>query len=353
MSEISKTTAEYEELLESEKNIPAGYERIVMSTKGLYGAPAILHIRNFSVEEAWQLGLMSQDELPIKVTSMLQNIIWEKDVDIKKFYDPEVAELMIKFYKTFYQSTLVDQKYELTKKDKEWVKKTLFKGVESTEYQDWLRGVKTGKIPMNYDLDLNLVKYYAIDENPHKYIKATKKGFEMMFQYPRFGDAALIQKIVKEEFRAEDKQFGPLYEVYKRKQDMEQALRRGDDIDQGAIPYIDQEDLNAVKDYETRKSIFVINQTKAMYLYSWGGEVVANKPLSERLEIARDPRFDYSLYQMISEKLNNLEIGPIPKVEIDNPVTHAREVIDHPFRTLELLAAIKDYGSDDTVIESV
>ena len=35
-----------------EKEVPPGYQRIVMSTKGKYGAPPVLHLRNFSIEEA-------------------------------------------------------------------------------------------------------------------------------------------------------------------------------------------------------------------------------------------------------------------------------------------------------------
>ena len=344
-----------EDMAQADAEAPIGYLKINMSTRGLYGAPASFHVRNFSVDEALELGMVATtpEDLPLKVTNLIQGVIYEKDVNVSNFFDQEVAELMIKFYKAFYQSSLKDQKYEPTDSDKEWVKKTLYKGVDGPDYQNWLRGVKTGKIPLSYDLDLNSVRYYPVGDKAHKFIKATKRGFEMMFQYPRFGDAAILQKAVKEAFRAEDRQFGPLYDAYKRKEEMDAALRRGEDVNPAAIPYIDPEDLKAVKNFEMRKQAFIITQMKGMYLYSWGGEIVADKPLSERIAISNDPRYDYSLYQTITETLNKLEIGPIPKVQIQNPVTGAIQEIDHPFRTLELLAAIKDYRSDDTIIESV
>ena len=52
-----------------EKEVPPGYQRIVMSTKGKYGAPPVLHLRNFSIEEALELGSIAQEEIPIKITS--------------------------------------------------------------------------------------------------------------------------------------------------------------------------------------------------------------------------------------------------------------------------------------------
>lgn len=353
MAEEESMVKTIENLSDLEGKCPPGYERIIMSTGGLYGAPNVLHIRNFSVEEALQLGMVSQEDLPIKIVSLLQNIIFEENVKVANFYDGEVAELMIKFYKTFYQSIMRDVKYDITKKDAEWAKETIFKGQDSPEYRNWIRGCKIGKIPLTYDIDLNQVKYYDVGDKAHDLIKATKNGFEFIFQYPRFGDAAILQKAVKEEFRAEDRQFGPLYETYRRKRDMEDALRRGEDVDPANIPYIEPDDLNAVRAYETKKTSYIISQMKGMYLHSIGGKDVSQLPLSERIEIAKDSRYDFSLYQMISEKLNKMEVGPIPKITIINPITHAVEEVDHPFRTLDLLAAIKNYRSDNTVIESI
>lgn len=343
-----------ENVAKIEKEIPPGYQRIVMSTKGKYGAPPVFHIRNFSVEEALALGSIAQEEIPIKVTALLQQIILEEDVNVETFYEQEVAELSIHFYRSFYSNRLKDQKWELTEKDKEWMKNEVYAGKECAEYLNWVRGVETGKLPLKYEIDLNTVGYYRVsDEDVKKNIKYSKSGFSCIFQYPRFGDTALLQKAVKEKFRTQDRQFGPLYETYKRKQDAEARLRRGENVAIDQIPYLDADDLQAVREYELEKTSYIISQMKGLYLKEINGEDISKKPLSERVEIAKDPRIDFSLYQTVSEEFGKLKIGPVPRVKVLNPVSNMMEEIDHPFRTLDLLAAIKDFRSDDANIELV
>lgn len=345
--------SQIEKVASVETNVPPGYQRIVMSTMGKYGAPAVLHIRNFSVEEALELGSIAQEEIPIKVTNLLQRIILEKDVDIKKFYDPEVSELCIHFHEAFYSSSLKDLDYTIDEDDKKWALENMYNNVEGVDYQNWLRALNTGKIKLHYDIDLRSVQYYGIDEDPKKMIKYKNGDFNCVFQYPRFGDTVLLQKAVKEKFRAEDRKFGPLYETYKRKQDAEARLRKGESVAIESIPYLDEDDLQAVRDYELRKTAYVITMMKGLYLQEFMGEDVSDKPLSERVELAKDPRIDFSTYQTVSEHFNKLQIGPVPKIVIKNPVNGLPKEIEHPFRTLDLLAAIKNYRPDNASIEFV
>lgn len=342
-----------ENTAEMEKNVPAGYQRIFMSTRGKYGAPEVFHVRNFTVEEALELGSIAPEELPIKVTDLLQKIILEKDVDVKRFYEPEVAEFMIHFYQSFYGNILKEQKYEVTDKDKEWMKNNVYGGKETSEYLNWIRGIENGQVKLHYDIDLRYIKFYSLPEKPTSKIKYKNGNFTCVFQYPRFGDTALLQRAIKEKFRAQDRQFGPLYETYKRKQDAEARLRKGENVAIDSIPYLDQDDMEAVKGYELEKTSYIISMMKGLYLVELNGEDVSEKDLSERVEIAKDPRIDFSTYQTVAENFNKLKIGPIPEIEITNPVSGELTKVDHPFRSLELLAAIKDYKPDNASIEFI
>ena len=335
----------------AETDIPAGYQRIVMSEQGKYGAPAVLHIRNFTVQEALELGSISQEELPIKVPNLLQKIIYEPDVKIADFYENEVAELLIKFYINFYSRTLPEVTYTPTDTDKEWILKNIYKGKNCPEYQNWLRGVENGKLQFHYSIDLLSVRYYQIPKDVHTKIKMRKGDFSVVFSYPRFGDSAIIQKAVNEKFRVKDKQFGPLYETYKRKQDAEERLRKGENVAIDQIPYLDPDDLQAVRAYELEKTAYILSMMKGLYLRKINDEDVSELPLSERVKLAEDYRIDYSSFQMVSENFSKMEIGPVGKVKIENPVTGVVEEIDHPFRPLELLASIRHYKSDETSIE--
>ena len=348
------TLSQIEAVARTERDIDPGFVRVLMSMQGKYGAPATFHIRNFNTEEALALGSIAQEELPIKVTNLLQQIIWEKDVDIQTFYEQEVAEMCLRFYASFYSTTLKSLKYTPDEDDKKWVLENIYKGQNSSEYQSWLRGIENGQIPLNYDIDLNQVRYYNVSDKEVKSKIRYKNGeFNCVFQYPRFGDTALLQKAVKEQFRTEDRQFGPLYEVYRRKQDAEQRLRRGENVAIEQIPYLNEDDLQAVREYELRKTSYIITQMKGLYLVELMGEDISNRPLSERVEIAKDPRIDFSTYQTVQDAFSKLKIGPVPRVTILNPINGLPKEIDHPFRTLDLLAAIKDYRPDNASIEFI
>lgn len=348
-----------DEILQKVENIskdgelPPGYVRIDMSTKGLYGAPASFHVRNFSTEEAMSLGMVSTEELPVRIVNELQKLIYEKDVKISDFLEQEVSEFMIHFYINFYQTTLRDIKYAPTKEDKEWVLKTIYKGVESAEYNNWLRGIENGQIPVLYDLDLRKVQYYDVGNKAKNKVNYKKGNFSCVFQYPKFGDVVLLQKTIKEKFRAQDRQFGPLYETYKRKQEAEQRLRNGENVDIDAIPYIQAEDMDAIRAYELEKTAYIVSLMKGMYLYEIDGKDIHNLPLSERVEVAKDSRIDYPAYQMVSEAFKNLEIGPYHKVPFINPITQLPGEIEYPFRPLDMLAAIENYRPDDATIEYI
>lgn len=338
-----------------EKNVPAGYYKIDMSTKGKYGAPKNFHVRNFSVEETLNLGMSSQEELPIKVIDMLQNLVWEEDVKIADFFEQEMSEFLIKFYITFYQHSLKDLDYEPTEEDFEYAAKILFPGRDSQEFKGWERAVKNKQIPLHFDIDLTKVKYYKIDENApaKKKIKYTKGDFECVFEYPRFGDVAVVQKIIKDKFREKDRKFGPLYEDYKRNQEIDTALKEGKNVDPKAKVFINAEDMDAVRAYEIEKTTYIISLMKGMYIHSINGQVVRDLPLDERVELAKDPRIDYPAYQMVSDAFKDLEIGPVGTVNINNPITGGRADIAYTFRPLNLLAQIRNYKTDRASIEFV
>lgn len=354
MSEESKLS-QIEKAAEVETECPPGYVRLRMSEEGHCEAPAVLHMRNFSVEEALELGSISQTELPIKIPKLLQKAILEEDVDINKFYEPEVSELSIHFYSAFYSPYLKDIPYKVTEADKEWMLKNVYNGKVCPEYQSWLRGIETGKIQPKFDIDLNQVHYYKVDSNVKTAIKYKNPTFNFtcVFQYPRFGDAALVQKALEEEFREEDRRIGPLYETYKRYRDADARQKRGENIAMENIPYLNADDLAVVRDYELRRTQFIVTMMKGLYLKEIDGRNVENLKLSERIELAKDPRIDFSTYQTISEEFSKLRIGPVPKVTILNPISNIPQEIDYPFRPLDLLAAIKNYRSDNASIEFI
>lgn len=355
MSDEVKTELIHIEELAADAGVPAGYVKIKMSSNGFGYAPRTFHIKDLSVEETLRLGMTAPEEIPIKFPAIMDKLIYEDNVHVGDFMDGEVSELMIWFFVNFYQHQLKDIKYKITKKDKEWALKNIFHGVDGPEYQGWLRGVERGDIPLNFDIDLYKISFYKIEEPIKTTVEYNNgKGFTATFGYPRFGDATILQKAVKDKFREQDAKIGPLYDIYKRKQDMENAVKRGEKIDQSNIPYLDEEDLNTAREYEIEKTVYTISLMKGMYLRKINGQDVSDKPLSERVELAKDPRIDYPCYQMIQDAFKDMKVGPVPKVEIVNPISgEVEKDYDYPFRALELLTFIKNYRPDNATVKYV
>lgn len=364
-------------LKESEEKIneiiPPGYVEIKMSTQGKYYAPKSFHMRNLDINEAFELGSISQEEMPVKILNILQNLIWEKDVKLKDFLEVEVTEVIIRFFVTFYQKDIKDQDFrkiclnsdntDLNDYYKKWVLDNVYNGQETQAYKNWLNAVITGKTKILFDIDLTKVKFYPIDKvkKQVEYKKSVvdpntfeKKDFKVVFDLPRFGDAATVQVALQEKFGNEDKKYRTTYNNYKYNQDLENRRRRGELVDSSTEYYIPEKELNEVKSYELRKISYTIDLMKGMYLHSIDDVDYSDKPLSERVEIAKnDRRIDYNCWQTISEEFQKVNVGPIPKVVIEDPITGGKSEIDYTFRTLDLLTNIKNYRSDNASVEYI
>lgn len=67
---------------EAVKEIPAGYVNLLISTHGAYDCPASFHIRNYDINEAFELGSIAPEEMPVKICESLQRLIWEPEAEI-------------------------------------------------------------------------------------------------------------------------------------------------------------------------------------------------------------------------------------------------------------------------------
>lgn len=350
ISEMAKEVNETAEHIAAQSKAPAGYVEMRLSTHGKYNAPAVFNMRNFSIEEAFELGSIAQEDMPIKIPAMVQKLIYEEDVNILDFLEQEVTETMIRFYVSFYSSKLKNVKYELTDDDYEWVLKNVYNGVRDDNYNNWVVEARNGRIPSNFDIDLTKVEFYQIPADAKKLVTYKRGDFTVKFCLPKFGDSSLMQQAINEKFKEKDKKFATTYENYKANQEIENARRRGEIIANAAKHYIPDNELKACKAYELEKTSYYMGMMKGLYLYEIDGRKVYDEPLATKIELAKDPRIDYNCFQMVSEKFSKVEIGPIPKVRIEHPIKGCVTTIDYTFRTLELLAAIKDFRSDDSDI---
>lgn len=337
-------------------DIPLGYEEFRLSTKGkLHGAPEVFHARNFDYKEMIALGSLTEKDMPIKLPSMVQKLIWEPDVHVESFKEAEFTEFLARFLACFYRGT-IELPYKITEEDIDWTLKNVYAGDDKDpRFRDWLLATKSGQNAVNIEVDLSTLDFYDVEEAPDriKYSKTYPSGkkFECEFTLPSFGDAAILARAVEDEFGERDKRYAVTYENFQKKREIEARRLRGENVSSTAIPYIPPSELEEVKKYELEKTDFTIDLTKGLYLASIDGKDVSDLKLSERVEIAKnDRRLDYNAFQMLSDGMKQVKIGIMPKITCRHPIKEVRTEMPYTFHTLDLFACLQYYQSDNSSI---
>jgi hypothetical protein len=341
------------------KTIPGAYTEIEMSTKGKLGAPPIVYVKNFSTEELMELGLSDNEELPIKVCQLLNGIIYQPDpknkIRIEDFHEKEVIELLLKIFKTYYSPVIKDLDWVWNNdEDKNYLAQR-YGGKDSDEYRKVIRSLQTGEWKPKFDVDLRTLKYYELPDDMKTTVLISKEnGFTCKYSYERFGDAATLKHFITAKFKERDKQFASISETFRFREEAKQKLLNGDNVNFAGIPNIPQEEYRKLKEYELEKVRFTIIGSKALHLLEYRGTDVSTWPLEKRLELAKDPELDYSTLKQITEKFHKMEIGPITRLWLRNPIQDMKVVErDFSFRVYDILQAVERGESSGVSIEFI
>ena len=164
-------------------SVPPGYIEVALSTKGRVGAPAIVHVRNFTVGELLELSLTTDTDLPRRLITTLNKAIYE-DTDVANWHESEIEELLIYIYAEFYKSTLDSVEFPLLEEDYEFVKN----GPDGEQRCKDLREHKW--VPRTSITLLRDIDPYEVsdDYSPEITIKNKKTGFYVTFSYVKYGD---------------------------------------------------------------------------------------------------------------------------------------------------------------------
>lgn len=348
-----ESLSEVRQEIETESKIPAGYLKIELSTKGLLGAPKKFHIRNLSTEDLLSMALTDDEDLPIKTYEMLQSLIYEEDVDLKKFHEAEVIETLVELYKSYYSPTMSNLDYRISEKDWEFIADQCG-GRDTEAFRSREREYKNGNWKPKININLMTLKKYNVDENLKKQVKCTKKdGFTCTYSYPQYGDVIILREFIKRAFKEQDKQFESLERTYRYRLDAEKRIRDGENINYASLPTIPKTEMEKLKKYQEEKSIFVMVAVRALHLIEIDGKDISNEPIEKKMEYAKDPRLDYTTFTKISEYFENLEVGFEKKVETYHPIKGVVDKVDWTFRLYDILQAIRDNGSDDVDFEFI
>ena len=325
-----------------EKDIPVGYLRMELSTKGLLGAPKVFHVRNFDTKEIVELSITADTELPLKLANILDRLIFEDDVFINEFHENEVIELIVKLFAIFYDTTI-----EL---DFPWDDSDIEFLLENNK-GDLADSLKAGSWQPKAFVDLAKLDFYNVDESTlkkHVELTSRKTNFKVKFSYPKYGDAVVIKKYLSTSFKESTNEIKDILKRLEiRKKVFTDAETSHTEINARLLPFISKEELDLYTEYEMEKALFAVDLVRALHLESFDGKDLSKTSLSEKIPFIADPRISHTVTQTIEKEFKQMEFGINPELEVLNPITKVPCKRRFLFRILDLLQTFKTFESDE------
>lgn len=328
------------------ENVPLGYLPIELSTKGKLGAPAIFHIRNFKTADLVDLSLTSEDDLTETVINMLKNMIWEKDVEIKNWHEKEISELLVRLYMVFFSSEMTEIDFIPSDEDLDFLKEKV--GLD--QFNQMLDHLESGKWKPKTRISLSSIETYEIDNSfrPNLRVKSKKTGLDIGFSYPKFGDVVVMKKFLKQRFEKEEKQFAAIKRMIEFRNEMEEKLQAGEDVNLSKIPVAPEAEVKKFQRFEIERALLAVDLIKAIQLDYFNGKDYTNASIEERLKVSNDPRIDYTLNKKVEDYFNSLKFGINEEaIPMYNPITEKIENRRFSFRFVDILQAIRSFDSDE------
>ena len=322
--------------------VPPGYIQIELSTKGKVGAPAIIHVRNFKVSEIITLSMTEMKDVPIRLISTLNDMIYE-DVDVGQWHENEVIELMVYIFMTFYRGVIDDIPFPLNEEDLEYIANT-------EGGQDKLNAISEGKWVPKVSINIGRdVDTYDIDDNftPNVTITNKKTGFHVTFGYIKYGDQLVIRKWLDSYFADDEERFASLKKKLEYNRGINSQLKDSPEIIDKLIP-IDEDEQREYSDYVIRRTEVITEIARLISIIDYDGRDVSDMSVGEKYELmSNDARIDYNLVSKLAKRQDKMRFGLKPEVSMKNPITG--EVVKRPlsFRIPGILQAMSVPRDDD------
>lgn len=315
-------------------SVPPGYIEVALSTKGRVGAPAIVHVRNFTVGELLELSLTTDTDLPRRLIAALNKAIYE-DTDVANWHESEIEELLIYIYAEFYKSTLDSVEFPLLEEDYEFVKN----GPDGEQRCKDLREHKW--VPRTSITLLRDIDPYEVsdDYSPEITIKNKKTGFYVTFSYIKYGDRLLVKDWLDKVYRDEEKQFDALVETLKHNSSITDPAKR--------LP-VDPAEKEAYSDFVAKKLGTLTEVSRLISVVNYNGQDVSKMNVDEKYKLlSQDARIDYGMIAKLAARQDKQPFGLKPFIHMINPLTNEPCVRRFSFRILSILQAMQLSGSDE------
>jgi hypothetical protein len=168
--------------------IPGNYIKVKLSSLGKLSAPPILHVRNYTFEEALELSDMTNENEKEVIINVLDKLIWE-DFDASLLHEQEALEILLNIFGAWWGTKLEGFRYFV---DEDLPEDKREKPENRSIAEIPLANIKTTELKKE-------VKEPVLIEN--------KEGFSIKLMLPRMQTGIIARKFVDQKFIAEENRF--------------------------------------------------------------------------------------------------------------------------------------------------
>jgi len=310
-------------------DVPSGYVKIEMSTNGKLGVPESVYVRNFNTGDLLNLTMYADEVIPERTIPAINNMLYG-GIDVAKWPEECIDELMIKLYANYYSGVLLSVPFPWNQSDVEWL--------EEQGKTDQLKALKDGRYKPIVDINISeQLHTHILPKNVKDYIVIKPKNgkFELKFiSYPRFGDGVAIKNYMEKTFSEADK-------AYAKIRNLNDIRKRASLNELIGLPEIDDDEFLQWQIYETNKAIQLAKVTQALYLVKFNGTDVSELALDAKIKLLDNPEIDINIGKILDKEYSKIKVGMIEEVKMMNPITRQPCERRLSFRRLDILEAVQ------------
>ena len=297
--------------------IPPDYIPVrFVGSKGRLSAPAVLHFRNYSFEDAIKLSQASDDTIDETIIGVLNEMVFE-DFECGLLHREEVKEILLTIHGAWWGKTLDFYYYQIDDKLP-----------METKHPDAPLTYENRSIAM---IPIGAIDIVGLPEDFAEPITIkSPEGKTVQFVLSRMANSMVADRKISEMFDAEEASFLDIRWILSQNE-----KRAADD----QLKY-DQRDADRYREFLTRKVDARIRILQALQVYSVDGKIF--QTLDEKLDALKTSMNYFSSYRDLL--VNKLVFGIKPSVTFDCTIKKIPITRRFPFRCVDLVPSMEQNG---------
>ena len=290
------------------------YVPVKLDSIGKLSSPAILHFRNYTMEEALRLAEANEENIAETIIQCLNEMVWE-DFDCGLLHVEELKEVMLYIYGSFWDTKLEGFRY--------FVNEELEEPALSAK-----ENVSIATIP------ISSIKTTPLPEEFKEPISITMQGKTVKFLLPRIQNSFVAQEFIKQKYAADLRKFSNL----------EGILRYNESVPSEKHKNVDTDEYNNYRQFVSKKSKDLVRAYEAQLLY--GVDDYVFEEIADRMEALKSIPLSYwKIYHKVVEE--NCRFGVEEEVAFECSVTHKPVTRRFQFRLLDFIPSLdNEFGTE-------